>query len=137
MKKVLKLKNNTDEISKLSVFLEEISGELNLDIELQMSLNLVLEEAVANVIMYAYPEPNTGDIEVYAELSQGKIVFTIVDSGKEFDPTEGGNVDTEMAAEERPIGGLGIFLIKNIMDEVEYNREDGKNKFVMKKNISK
>jgi serine/threonine-protein kinase RsbW len=65
----------------------------------------------------------------------GNLIISITDQGKEFDPTKGGEVDISLSADERPIGGLGIFLIKQIMNEVEYKRIAGSNVLTMKKNI--
>lgn len=136
MKRRLIIKNEITEITRLSQFIEETGEELGLSPKLIMNLNLVLEEAVSNVILYAYPTEDKGqDIIVDIEKEGNNLVFTIADKGSEFNPTKKGEVDISLSAEERSIGGLGIFLIKEIMNEVEYQRIDGTNVFTLKKTI--
>lgn len=104
--------------------------------EMTMNLNLVLEEAVSNVVLYAYPKGSEDDdIDISATTSDKSIVFVITDRGVAFDPLQVGQVDTTLPADDRQIGGLGIFIIKNIMNELEYQRVEGKNVFILKKVI--
>lgn len=104
--------------------------------ELNMTINLALEEAVSNVMLYAYPEGTAGAVELTAALRNEKeIVFTIEDSGKAFDPTLQEEPDLTLSAEERPIGGLGIHLLRQIMDEIRYERKDNKNILTLIKQI--
>jgi len=108
--------------------------ESGIDQATAMSLNLALEEAVSNVILYAYPEGTEGTVDVDAAIWEDRIDFRITDSGRPFDPTLSVGPDLTLKAEERPIGGLGIYLVKKIMDHVSYTREDGKNILSMTKN---
>ncbi len=86
-----------------------------------------------NVIDYAYPEGESGEIELrILHDATGRITFRISDSGTPFDPTLAGNADIHADIEERSIGGLGIFLIKNLSDNVSYNRIDGRNVLTIK-----
>lgn len=134
MRYELKIKNRIDELSKLPPFVEKVSVDMNLDEETRMNLNLVLEEAVSNVVLYAYPKGSEDDdIDISATTSDHSIVFVITDRGVAFDPLQGGQVDPTLPADDRPIGGLGIFIIKNIMNELEYQRVEGKNVFILKK----
>ena len=133
MKRVLIIKNEFTEISKLVTFIETIGEELGLSPALVMSLNLALEEAVSNIILYAYPKEFNQDISIEAVKENNALIFTITDTGVEFDPTKGGDVDITLTVEDRPVGGLGIFLIKKIMNEVEYKRVDDMNVFTLKK----
>ncbi len=135
MEKQLILQNNISEIPRLTTFLDEIAEELSLPMDMVFNLNLVLEEAVSNVIMYAYPAEVTNDISLTAKLSGNSLIFTLTDSGEEFDPTQVPDADVSLSAEERQIGGLGIFLIRNIMNKVEYQRIEGKNIFTLTKEI--
>ena len=100
------------------------------------NLNLALEEAVTNVILYAYPKEEQKDIFISANMSDNILIFVLTDSGKEFDPTKVPDADITLPAEEREIGGLGIFLIRQIMDTVEYQRVDGKNVLSMSKQLN-
>ena len=100
-----------------------------------MRLNLALEEAVTNVVMYAYPAGEEGDVDIVAALSEGSLLFTISDKGIPFDPTKKEDADITLGVEERQIGGLGIFLVRQLMDTVEYERKDGYNILTMKKKL--
>jgi serine/threonine-protein kinase RsbW len=135
MKKKLTLKNQVGELERVNQFVEEIGEELNLDMELQMNLNLVMEEMVSNVIFYAYPEGKTAEIELLAESNGKELTFVLSDQGKEFDPTLKDDANPDVNPAEREIGGMGIFIVKNIMNEVTYQRLEGKNLLTMKKSI--
>ena len=135
MEKKLVLKNEIAEINKLALFIEELGEELNLTPELVFNLNLVLEEAVSNVILYAYPKEERQEIVLTAKKSDKSLIFVLTDSGKEFDPTQAPDADVTLSAEEREIGGLGIFLIRQIMNKVEYQRIEGKNVLTLGKDL--
>ena len=135
MEKILVIENDISEISKLAVFIDELGEEMNLTPELIFNLNLVLEEAVSNVILYAYGEEKHKEISLMAKISDGNLVFVLTDSGKEFDPTKVPDADITLSAEEREIGGLGIYLIRQIMNKVEYQRIDRRNVLTMSKQL--
>ena len=116
-------------------FIEEIGEELGLDMELQMNLNLVMEEMVSNVIFYAYPEGTNATIELMAECDGKELTFVLSDQGREFDPTAKDDADVDINPAERELGGMGIYIVKNIMNQVTYQRLEGKNLLTMKKNI--
>lgn len=129
------IKNDISEISKLAIFIDELSEELDFTPELNFNLNLVLEEAVSNVILYAYGKEEQKEISLVAQSCDNNLVFVLTDSGTEFDPTKVPDADITLSAEEREIGGLGIFLIRQIMKTVEYQRIDGKNVLTMRKQL--
>lgn len=133
--KTLVIENKVEQLSMLAGFVEEMCEELGLGAEMVFNLNLALEEAMTNIIMYAYPQDETHTIKLTAEKEGDKLSMLLEDSGIAFDPTEAPEADVTLSAEERPIGGLGIFLIRQIMDEVSYQRVDGKNMLTMVKNI--
>ncbi len=135
MRKELKLKNHVGELERVNQFIEELGEELGLDMELQMNLNLVMEEMVSNVIFYAYPEGVEADIDLLAESDGKELTFVLSDQGKEFDPTAKEDADTDVNPIDREIGGMGIFIVKNIMNKVTYQRLEGKNLLTMKKDI--
>lgn len=135
MEKKLILQNEVAEISKLAIFIEELGEEFGLLPELVFNLNLVLEEAVSNVILYAYPKEEHQTISLIARKKDNQLIFVLTDSGKEFDPTQAPDADITLSAEDRPIGGLGIFLIRQIMNTVEYQRIEGKNVLTLGKEL--
>lgn len=135
MEKSIILANDISEINKLSQFIDEIGEEFSLTPDIIFNLNLVLEEAVANVINYAYPKEEHQSIFLSAKLQDGSIVFVLTDTGKEFDPTMAPEADITLSAEDRPIGGLGIFLIRQIMNQVKYERIEGKNVLTLEKKL--
>ncbi len=131
----LLLQNDIQQIPQLADFIETIAEESGISQALAMSLNLALEEAVTNVILYAYPDGTEGLVDIEAIIRKHQICFNITDSGRPFDPTQVAEVDTTLPLEERPIGGLGIHIVRSIMDEVSYNREDGHNFLRLIKNL--
>ena len=131
----LLIHNDIQQIPQLADFVETIAAEKHLDHSLTLSLNLALEEAVTNVIMYAYPEGTDGLVDIEAIIREDSLSFVISDSGQPFDPTAQPDADISQGVEERQVGGLGIYLVRNIMDSVSYERNGGKNILSMTKNI--
>jgi len=128
------MRNDIQQIPTLSEWIDS----LGIPAELSMPINLALEEIVSNVMLYAYPG-KSGQVIVEGtkgEWTNGeRLIFTVTDSGVAFDPTQKEEVDTTLSAEERPIGGLGIHLVRQIMDEVHYERIEDKNILTLIKNI--
>lgn len=125
--------NELQELTKLPDFLENFCSDLPISPMLVLSLNLAIEEAMVNCIQYAYPAGTTGHITLnicWQETAQ-ELQFTLSDAGSPFDPTATPAPDTTLSAEERPIGGLGIFLVHQIMDNVSYHRDGDFNNLTM------
>lgn len=135
MRKEIKLKNQVGELERVNRFVEEIGEELGLDMELQMNLNLVMEEMVSNVIFYAYPEGKTAEIELVAESDGKELTFVLTDQGKEFDPTQKEDANPNINPIDRDLGGMGIYIVRNIMNKITYQRLEGRNLLTMKKEI--
>ena len=135
MKHHLTLHNDVQEVPRLASFIDEVAEACGIDMATTMSLNLAMEEAVVNVMRYAYPAGTVGNVDIDAEFADGQLTFVLSDSGTPFDPTQAGTPDLTLDAEERPIGGLGIFLVRQIMDTIVYRRSDGKNILTLTKNI--
>ena len=123
----LLIKNDVHEVSKFSTFIKSVMEKLNIEKTLARQLRLAIEEAVVNVIDYAYPAGQEGNIEVRI-MSDGQTLKTVlIDSGVAFDPTAKEKADTSLSAEDRQIGGLGILLVRELMDSINYERIDGQN----------
>lgn len=131
----LNIHNNIAEISQLAPFLDEVAEAYGIAPDVSFKLNLALDEALANSISYAYPEGTEGSITLEADVDGDELLFLLIDQGTPFDPTKEGDVDITLSVEERPIGGLGIFLIKQMMDSVTYKRVDNKNILELRKKI--
>jgi anti-sigma regulatory factor (Ser/Thr protein kinase) len=127
--KKLTLHNDVAEVPLLAEWVEQLGEELGLEMPEVFQLNLALEEAVVNVMNYAYED--SGLIDLTAKVVDSEIVFVLEDSGKAFDPTKVDDPDITLSAEDRDIGGLGIFLVQQLMSGVTYSREDGKNVLTM------
>ena len=133
--KQLVIRNEISELDRVVAFLEALEESGMLPAGLIMHLNLVLEEALTNVIFYAYEQGTTHEIVIDFMITETQLEITITDSGKAFDPTAKADPDINLSVDERPVGGLGIFLIKKIMDEVSYERLNEQNILRMTKKI--
>lgn len=133
--KNLILPNDVQEVPKLAAFVDEVCEAAGMDMSMTMQMNLAMEEAVVNVMEYAYPAGTKGEVRLEAQIHDAYVEFTLSDDGKPFNPTEKGDVDTTLSAEERSIGGLGIMLVKHYMDNVIYKYVDGQNVLTLRKNL--
>ncbi|MCQ2065184.1 MAG: ATP-binding protein [Bacteroidaceae bacterium] len=111
------------------------SSDMVDDPALQFKLRLCIEEVVENIVNYAYKEGD-GYIEVGTELKGDSLYITFRDSGVPFNPLEKADPDITLSAEKREVGGLGIFLCKQLMDRMEYEYRDGNNMLTMIKKVS-
>ncbi len=127
------LHNDIQEVPLLAAFAEEVCEALGIETVTTMQINLALEEAVVNVMQYAYPDDAQGHVHISATANDKRLIFVIVDDGAPFDPTTFGDVDTSKPVEERNIGGLGIHLVRQIMDSVDYERVEGQNILTLRK----
>ena len=121
------LTNDIKYVDDLNKFVDSITTHLNFDKSKAANIKLAVEEAVVNVIEYAYPRGTKGNISVQAMYNKRKLKFVITDSGVAFNPTKSELADTTLSAEDRPIGGLGILLVRELMDSINYERIDNKN----------
>ena len=129
------LKNQVEELNKLPEFVDTVCEEAGIDMVLIASLNLALEEAATNVVLYAYGK-NEGEVDIEAVYTEKYLKFILTDTGVAFDPTQKEEVDTTLSVEERQIGGLGIHLVRQIMDSVNYERINGKNVLTLIKRLN-
>jgi sigma-B regulation protein RsbU (phosphoserine phosphatase) len=131
----LTLPNDIETIPQLNEFIDCMAEEAGLDMAFTMSLNLAIEEAVVNVMTYAYPEGETGQVDITMKSDGNLLTCILSDSGTPFDPTQTPEVDTTLSAEERPIGGLGIYLVRQIMDNISYEYVNGQNVLTLTKHL--
>lgn len=123
----LTLHNDINEVPLLGEWVEQLGESIGLEMTDVFQINLALEEAVVNVMNYAYPGQQGREIWLDAEGDSKSVTFTLSDEGVAFDPTKEEAPDVTLSAEEREIGGLGIFLVSQMMKSVQYERKDGKN----------
>ena len=97
-------------------------------------LRIAVEELYVNVTLYAYPDGD-GWAEMRGSVEDGVVTFTLIDGGRPFDPLAKEDPDIMLSGEERGIGGLGIFMVKKTMDEMEYEYRDGCNRLMMRKKL--
>lgn len=135
MKRELTFKNEEQELNRVAEFMEGVCDELQLDMHVVMKLQVAMEEMVTNVIFYAYPEGTSADISLTAESDGKELTFVLSDTGKPFDPTVKEDADLDVNPMDREQGGMGILIVKNIMNEVTYQRLGDMNQLTMKKKL--
>lgn len=132
----LELKNELEELKRLDLSVTEYCNSHGFSSELEFALKLSLEEVVANVISYGYSDDSEHKITVKLDQVDGSVVIQVEDDGEAFNPLEQKPPDIEAPVEERPIGGLGIHLVRHYMDSLEYERRGGHNILLMKKSVN-
>lgn len=132
MRKTLNLHNDVNEVAMLCEWIEVTGEQLGLPTAAVFQLNLALEEAFVNVVDYAYPGKSGMPVQINMESTPEGMTFTLIDEGQPFDPTQLAPPDITLSVEERPIGGLGVFLVTQIMDEVIYERQGARNVLTMR-----
>ncbi len=121
------LDNDVAQVTELNQFVQSVTEELQLDKALSRRIKLAVEEVVVNIMNYAYVADVKGQVKVEAMANDERLRFILTDSGRSFDPTAVSRADTTLTVEDRPIGGLGILLVRNLMDSINYERIDGQN----------
>ena len=116
-----------ENLLEINAFLEGILEGYNFDMKKQMQLALAVEELFTNVADYAYGD-GEGDVEVRVGLDDDDFVFiSLINGGEEFNPWEKDDPDVKLPPEDRQIGGLGIYMVKQNIDKYDYEYKDGKN----------
>jgi sigma-B regulation protein RsbU (phosphoserine phosphatase) len=123
----LAISNKLDEIDRVNDKFEEFAAKYDVSREVTQKIKLGFDEFLNNIVSYGYTDQDEHEIDVYVELLEGRLMVTIVDDGVPFNPFLKQAPDTTLSIEERDIGGLGIHLVRNFMDEVSYKRGVGKN----------
>ena len=134
--KQIKVKADTAELDNVLSFADAILEELGCSVKAQMQIDIAIEEIFVNIAHYAYPEAE-GEAVIYVEPGEGSssVTITFEDEGIPYDPLKNEDPDITLSADDRPIGGLGIFMVKKSMDEVSYEYKDGKNRLTIKKSF--
>ena len=135
-KVTLDLKNERSELAKLNNTLTEFGQNHQLPDAVLFAIKLALEEIVTNAISHGFKDRREHRITVRLSLEQSALLSEVEDDGPAFNPLEMLAPDTKQPLEERPVGGLGIHLVRTLMDEVRYRRQDGRNVLVLKKKIT-
>lgn len=129
----LHLKNQLPELARLNQALSEFGQRHHVAREVVLDMNLALAEVVTNIISYGFNDTNDHTIQVSVSLSREKLQAEVADDGQPFNPLEAPSPDTKQPLEERSEGGLGIHLVRALMDEVVYQRGPAGNVLVMRK----
>ncbi len=134
--KELTIDATVQNIEKVMAFVDEQLAQLNCPLKAQMQIDIAIDELFGNIAHYAY-NPKTGPATVRIDVLQDplSVVVTFIDNGKAYDPLAREDPDISLTAQEREIGGLGIFMVKKCMDEISYEYKDGQNILCIKKKI--
>ncbi len=131
----VQLKNSLSEIERLARVVDEFGERHHIEFQSVHNMNLTLEEILTNIISYGYDDDAEHQIVARLSVEGKKWTAEVEDDGKPFNPLEAPEPDTVQSLEERPIGGLGIPLVRKLMDELEYRRSQGKNLLVVRKKL--
>jgi serine/threonine-protein kinase RsbW len=123
----LHLQNRLAEVARLVDAVESFGSHAGLSSDLTYRLTLSLDEIVSNVIRHGYSDTNDHVVEVRLSVHDGVVTSVIEDDGHPYDPRESPEPDLSMPVEQRGPGGLGIFLVRQMMDSIDYARRDGRN----------
>ena len=135
--KELTVEAKTANIEAVTDFVNEQLEALDCPMKAQMQIDIAIDELFGNIAHYAY-NPEIGKATVRVEVTEDPlaVVITFIDNGVPYDPLAKADPDTTLSAEEREIGGLGIYMVKKSMDEIAYEYKDGQNILKIKKNLS-
>ena len=125
-----------ENIETVTDFANEQLEALDCPMKAQMQIDIAIDELFGNIAHYAY-NPEVGSATVRVEVIEEPlaVVITFIDNGVPYDPLAKEDPDTTLSAEERKIGGLGIYMVKKSMDDVTYEYKDGQNILAIKKNL--
>ena len=134
--KELTIAATVENIETVTAFVEEQLEALDCPVKAQMQINIAIDELFGNIAHYAY-NPDVGEATVRVEVVEEplSVVITFIDKGVPYDPLAAADPDTSLPAEERALGGLGIFMVKKSMDEVTYRYENGSNILSIRKKL--
>lgn len=123
----ISLANDLDEIAVVGTRIDEFCESHDLPPQVAYAVNLSVDELLNNTISYGYADDEPHTIELTLRVDAGAVVVQIVDDGREFESSGVPEPDTDAALEDRTVGGLGLFIVHQMMDSVEFRRENGRN----------
>ena len=134
--KELTIAATVENIETVTDFVNEQLEALDCPMKAQMQIDIAIDELFGNIAHYAY-NPEVGSATVRVEVTEDPlaVVITFIDNGVPYNPLEKEDPDTSLSAEDRQIGGLGIFMVKKSMDDITYEYKDGQNILKIKKHI--
>ena len=134
--KELTLAATVENIEVVTDFVNEELEAFDCPMKAQMQIDIAIDELFGNIAQYAY-SPEVGEATVRVELMEAPraAVITFIDKGVPYDPLAKSDPDTTLSAEERAVGGLGIFMVKKTMDEITYEYKDGQNILAIRKSL--
>jgi anti-sigma regulatory factor (Ser/Thr protein kinase) len=127
--------NRLTEIEKAARLVEAFGKAHGLSPEVVFSLNLALDEVVTNIITYAYEDDADHEVMVRIALDRDVVSVRVEDDGRAFNPLDAPAPDLRLGVDERPIGGLGVHIVRSVMDALEYRRDKARNIFLMTKKL--
>ncbi len=130
------LKNCLPELASLNQRIEAFADSMNLAPKVLFEVQLAMEELFTNIVSYAFDDKETHEINVSLCLKDNTLCLSVTDKGKPFDPTKTDDPDVRAPVDERPVGKLGLFFIKKVMDHVKYERKNKANIITLKKHIT-
>jgi anti-sigma regulatory factor (Ser/Thr protein kinase) len=126
--KELNILANLDNVDEVMEFVTGELEQLNCSMKVQTQIEIAVEELFVNIANYAYnPDEGPATVRVEVEKEPPAISITFIDEGVPYDPLAKEDPDVTLGADERQIGGLGIFMVKESMDDIDYEYKDGKN----------
>lgn len=135
-KQVLHITNDLSELARLSAWVEQFVAAASLPEGMAFQINLCLDELITNTVLYGYTDQHAHTISVELDLAGTQLAVRLIDDGRAFNPfADAPEPDLESELEDRPIGGLGVFLVQELMDAVDYHREGSHNRIDLTKNI--
>lgn len=129
---IMKFKAEINQIKEATDFIENILADAECSVKSKMQINIAVDEIFSNIVHYAY-EKNDGEVTLKCIIENEKVKLKFLDTGKPYNPFEKEDPDTSLSAEERSIGGLGIYMVKKSMDKVEYEYKEGQNILTVEK----
>lgn len=133
--KELKIDAKVEKLNEVLAFMDAELEAVDCPMKTQIALDIAVEEIFVNIAHYAYGAEGAGGAVLQFEISPEEAMITFIDEGTAYDPLAKKDPDITLSAEERPIGGLGIFMVKKSMDDVTYRREDDKNILTIRKKL--